>query len=187
MSKRTTAKQNQTVYKEFTDLTVMKRIDMTAVAIFEVHRTLEAEKAFEPRANTQLHRIWKLRKLDMTQQRGWIRFRQDAQDAYGKSGPVTSSYGEITDGGDGDGFRVPRACVNDAQIRIDHLMYNYLIYDEVLLLRDLIKDDVQNHENFNLELIGFMKAGYKKEETARANGIGHIQALLTRLGRFYRF
>jgi hypothetical protein len=185
MSNRTVSKK-QKVYKELSQLSVMKRIDMTAVAIYEVHRTLEAEKAFEPRANTQLHRIWKLKKFDLTQQRGWKRFRQDAQDAYGKSGP-SSSYGELTDGGDGDGFRAPTACVNDAQNRIDHLMYNYLIYDEALLLRDLIKDDVQNHENFNIELIGFMKAGYKNEETARANGIGHIQALLTRLGRFYHF
>jgi hypothetical protein len=187
MSKRTTAKQNQTVYKEFTDLTVMKRIDMTAVAIYEVHRTLEAEAAFEPKPNTQLHRIWKLKKFDMTQQRGWIAFRREAQEAFGKSGPVTSSYGEFTDGGDGDGFRVPKAFVNDAHRNIEYLMRYYLIYDEALLLRDLIKDDVQNHENFNIELIGFMKAGYKKEETARANGIGHIQCLLTRLGRFYRF
>lgn len=186
MSNRTVSKK-QKVLKDLSQLSVMKRIDMTALAIYEVHRALEAEKAFEPRPNTQLHRIWKLKKLDLTQQRGWIRFRKDAERAYGKSGPVTSSYGELTDGGDGDGYRVPCAFINEAQRIIEYIMYEYLIYDEALLLRDLIKDDVQNHENFNLELIGFMKAGYKKEETARANGIGHIQALLTRLGRFYRF
>lgn len=187
MSKRTVAKKKQVVYKDLGKLSVMKRIDMTALAIYQVRRTLEAEKAFEPRPNTQLHRIWRLKKLDLTQQRGWIAFRREAQAAFGKSGPVTSPYGEITDGGDGDGFRVPTAFVNEAHENIEYLMKHYLIYDEALLLRDLIKDDVQNHENFNIELVGFMKAGYKEEETARANGIGHIQALLTRLGRFYRF
>lgn len=179
------AKQ-KTVGNSLSALKVLHRIDMTAMAIYEVAQSLESERAFEPKPNTQLHRIWKLKKLNMTQQRGWIAFRQDAERAYGNSGGVTSPYGEVTDGS-GDGFKVPTAFVNDAHRRIEYMMYNYLITDEALLLRDLIKDDVQNHENFNIELVGFLKAGYKKEETARANGIGHIQALLTRLGRFYHF
>ena len=177
----------KTVGKELSSLKVLHKIDLTAMAIYDVCQRLESERAWEPRAGTQLHRIWKLRKLDATQQRGWLAFRQDAENAYGKSGNVTASYGDLTDGGCGDGFRVPTAFVNEAHRRIEYMMYNYLIYDEVLLLRDLIKDDVQNHDNFNIELVGFLKAGYKQDETARANGIGHIQALLTRVGRFYHF
>lgn len=173
--------------KEFSQLTVMKRVDIAALAINQVFQRLEAERAWEPRPNTQLHRIWKLKKLNATQQRGWQSFRMDAENAYGCSGPVTSAYGDLTDGGGGDSFRVPTASENDAHRRVEYIFNRHLVIDEALLLRDLIRDDVQNHENFNIELVGFLKSAYKKEETARANGIGHIQALLTRLGRLYGY
>lgn len=180
------AKQ-KTVGKDLSVLKRLQQIDLTAMAIYSVScEPLESERLWEPKAGTQLHRIWKLKKLNARQQRGWRAFRQDAENAYGKSGAVTSAYGDYHDKG-GNSERVPVAFMNQAQIRIDNLMRYYLIVDEAALLRDLLKDDVQKYDDFNIELIGFLKSEYKQEETARANGIGHIQTLLTRVGRFYSY
>lgn len=174
----------KTVGKDFSALKVKKRIDLTAVSIYQALRPRDATKAYEPRTGTQVHRLWATGKLDHRQQQAWRAFRVDFESAKAKSGGITSSYGEYVEKG-GDNEKVLTAYSNAAHERIERLMARYLIKDEALLLFDLLQDDLVSRGNFDLEVVGFLKSGYKKDETAKANGAGHVQALLTRVASYY--
>jgi len=185
MSKRTTAKK-KIVLKDFAALKTDERIDSLAMSLFKVVHRGEKETAFEPRKGTQLHRVWASNKLDMRQQRAWVAFRKDCDNADGKSGGVTIRYDDIIDH-DGGTDKIPVAFVNSAQRRVEYILLTYLDRRERALLADLVQDDMSANKNLTLEIIGMIRSGYKNESDARVAGIVNIQVLLGRLASFYGF
>lgn len=178
------AKQ-KTVGKDFSVLKPEERIEMTAFAVFQLVHKGEKEQAFQPRANTLIRRIWETGRLSMRQQRAWHKFTSDFDNARGKSGPVTSGFGDYTDRSE-DGFRVPTAYENAPRLRVNAIC-DRMTDREYALLKDLLQDYLKGTGNIRLELIGLMRSGYPDKNSARVAGVVHVQTLLDRVADFYQF
>jgi hypothetical protein len=178
--------KRQTVLKDFSDLKIQKRIELSAIGIYQIVFRGEADRTWEPRKGTQVHRVWKIGKLEVRQQRAWKKFRQDFDESHGKSGGVTSGYGEQT--GEGDPReRTPKAFTNEQYRRIHHIFKTYLGRREGALLYDLLQDDLKSGTDLKLEFIGLLRSGYAGEDDARTAGVVHVQQILERLADYYGF
>lgn len=173
------------VGKDFSVLQVEQRIELLAAKICEHHFRGQTLQSQRPRQGTQVDRIWKMVRLDRRQQTAWRYFCADIEAAEGKSGPVTSSYGEATDQGNGADFRIPVARENASMTRLKHLFMNHLDRHERALLSDLTQDYLRGSGHITLESIGLFRSGYRDEESARASGVTHVQNLLSRVAGFY--
>lgn len=184
--------KKQTVLKDLSQLSKInkKRLDLVATEIYQVVFRGDRERAFEPKAKTLVHHVWSLEKLTIRQQQGWHMLGKDIQDGYGKSGSVSSGYGEAHDGGERS--YIPRAYVNEAQRRLEDLEWRFLSRREKALLKLLLRNTTKTEENegkedVKLEHIGLIRSGYGGEDQARASGVTHIQTLLDRLADFYGY
>ena len=175
----------KTVGKDFSVLKPEERIELTAFAVYQIVFRGEKERAFQPRAKTVIRRVWEAERLNLRQQRAWRKFMDDYDKAEGKSGGVTSGYGEYTDKSDSD-FKVPTAYENVYYKRIVQIC-NSLSRREYALLKDLVQDELKATGNIRLELIGLMRSGYQDKNSARVAGVVHIQNLLDRIADCYGF
>lgn len=175
----------KTVGKDFSVLKPEERIALEVFAIYQVVFKGEKERAFQPRAKTVMRRVWEAERLNLRQQRAWRKFMDDYDKAEGKSGSVTSGYGEYTDKSDND-FKVPVAYENAYYKRIVQIC-NSLSRREYALLKDLVQDELKANNNIRLELIGLMRSGYADKNSARVAGIVHVQLLLDRIADQYGF
>lgn len=180
------AKQ-KTVLKDLKQLENLnrQRVDIIAMQIYAVVFKGGKEKAFEPKAKTLVWKIWDMDKLSIRQQQGWHMLCQDIQNAYGKSGSVSSGYNEMSDGG--ERTYLPRAYVNAAQGRLEDLERRFLSRREKALLKDLLRNYSQDGHEVKLEHIGLVRSGYAGEDSARVAGVVHVQALMDRLADFFGF
>lgn len=185
MSKRTTANKKQKVLRDFSELKpIENRIQMLAIGIYQIQFRGEANDDFRPKNGTQVHRVWKMQKLDERQQIAWQLFLDDVLLAHGKSGAVCSSYGDYHDNGSGD-IKVPTAYTNKYYDRLEHLLTRYLLRSERALLVDLLQDTLKSNSSLQLESIGLIRSGYQDKVSARAAGVVHVQNLLDRLASYY--
>ena len=183
MSKRIA---KQTVLKDFRELEVQKRIDMLSVRIYQLQFRGEQDSFFEPKKKTEIYRVWQMGKLEHRHQRAWKKFREDVDQAFGKSGGVTAPYGD--ERGDGnDREKMPTAYTNDAYRRLEYIFDKFLSWRERWFLYDLLQNDLRNGTDLKLEFIGLMRSGYTEEEKARAAGVVHVQNLLDRLADAYNY
>ncbi len=178
--------KKQTVLKDFSQLKIEKRIELSAIGIYQLVFRGEMERAFEPKKGTEIHRVYKAKRLDLRQQRAWKLFRDDVDKAAGKSGSVCSSYGEQTDHGNGSEFRIPKAFTNKHWDKVKWIFRSYLTPDEAKLLWDLLQNDLTGNSVLRLEFIGLIRSGYAGEDEARVAGTTHIQCLLNRLAYLYQ-
>lgn len=185
MIKRATTKE-KTVLKEFSQLKQKERIEIVALKIFGIVHKGEKDYDFEPRRGTEMHRAWNAGQFNKRQQIGWWLFRKDCDDACGKSGGVTSGYGEFTDGGSNP-EKMPTAYSNAAYDRVEHILYQYLDRHERALLADLVQHDMKLNSKLTLEFIGLAKSGFKGKRDAYVSGVTNIQALLSRLSTYYGY
>ncbi len=181
--------KKQTVLKNFSQLKQEQRINLLALRIYQIQSVFQGhrERAFEPRQNTQIHEVWGLEKLSIRQQQGWKMFRQDCDNAEGKSGSVTAAYGEQISDHDGNEFRAPVAYTNEAYRRIHTIFTRFLDRREAALLHDLLQDDLRNGTELKLEYIGLIRSGYTDANEAKTAGVVHIQTLLDRLASYYGY
>ncbi len=180
------ATKKQTVLKDFSALKIEKRIELSAIGIYQIVFRGEADRTWEPRKGTQIHRVWKMQKLDVRQQRAWKRFRDEVDAARGKSGGVTSPYGEQI--GDGDpSERMPTAYTNEQYRRVEYIFKRYLGRRERALLGDLLQDDLKSGTELQLEFIGLIRSGYANADDARTSGVTHVQNLLDRLADLFGY
>ena len=179
------AAKQQVVLKDFKSLKpIESRIQLLAVGIYQVVFRGEANQDFKPKNGTQMHRVWKMQKLDERQQITWQLFLDDVRLARGKSGRVCSSYEGYHDNGKGDEFKVPTAYTNVHYDRLEELA-KYLSRAERELLADLLQDTLKSNSSLQLEAIGLIRSGYQDKVSARAAGVVHVQNLLDRLARYY--
>ena len=177
--------KKQTVLKDFSQLKIEKRIELSAIGIYQIVFRGEMERAFEPKKGTEIHRVYKMKRLDLRQQRAWKLFLDDVDKAAGKSGSVCSAYGEQTDQGDGSEFKPPKAFTNRQWDKIKWIFRTYLSPRESRLLWDLLQNHLTGKSELKLEFIGLMRSGYSGEDDSRVAGVVHIQNLLDRLADHY--
>jgi hypothetical protein len=177
----------KTVGKDFSVLKKEERIELTAFAVYQLVFKGEKERAFQPKPKTIVYSVWNSGKLSLRQQRAWMKFLDDVEKAEGHSGNVTSSYGDFTDGGSGDHFRVPRARENDELKMVDYICNRFLSKREYQLLCDLFRDHLQNRGQAKVEDIGLIRSGYNGKRDAYVAGAVNIQNLLDRLADAYHF
>jgi hypothetical protein len=179
--------KKQTVLKDFSQLqpVVEKRIELVAAGIYQIAFRGQALDNFQPKQGTQVHRIWKMTKLDERQQIAWQQFMDDVNLAHGKSGSVTSAYGEYADKGNGNEFKVPTAYVNKHYQNLEMLLDRFLSRRERALLAELTQDTLRGNSSMQIETVGLVMSGYADKASARAAGVAHCQALLSRLADFY--
>jgi hypothetical protein len=178
--------KKQTVLKDFSQLKpVEKRIELVAAGIYQIAFKGQALEDFRPKHGTQVERIWKMMKLDERQQIAWQQFIDDVMLAHGKSGPVTSAYGEQTGRGDGSDFKVPTAYVNKHYQTLERLLDRFLSRRERALLAELVQDTLRGNGSMQIETVGLVMSGYADKASARAAGVAHCQSLLSRLADFY--
>lgn len=178
------SKLTKRVYKDFASLEVAKRIELSALGLLQIVHKGEKHLQYKPRKGTQIYRVWNMGKLDYRQQRAWAIFRRDFDTAEGVSGGVTSAYGEYKDNG-GNSQKTPTSYTNVSYNRIDRLVSSFLTRDESILLRDLLKDDLQSSSDVSLEFIGLIRSGYKDDDNARTSGVTHVQNLMSKLAAYY--
>jgi hypothetical protein len=180
------APKKQAVLKDFAALKIEKRIELSAIGIYQIVFRGEADRTWEPRKGTQIHRVWKMQKLDVRQQRAWKKFRDRVDASRGKSGGVTSPYGEQV--GDGDPTdRMPKAYTNKAYDEVMYIFERYLGRRESALLWDLLQDDLKSGTALQLEFVGLLRSGYVNSDDARTSGVTHVQNLLDRLADYFNF
>jgi hypothetical protein len=186
MSKRTTAKQK--TVKTFAEINIRDRTRLLAdLRILTVIHNGEAERAFEPKTGTFLHDLWSQKHFDIRQQRAWKTWRHECDIAEGKSGSVTSGYGEFTDGGD-DYFKVPKAYENYALQRCRDILERHLGRRDAKLLADLTQHDLGRIPELSAEQIGVVRSGFNKVKVhAKIAGIVNIQSLFTRMADYYSY
>ena len=182
MTKRATK-----VIRDFSELKpIESRIEAVAHSFLQVAFRGEAHPDFEPRSGSQVHRAWRMMKLEMRHQIAWQNFVDDAKISAGRSGSVTSSYGEGIDRGDGSDFRVPKAYTNAAYRRLERLR-DFMGRRERQLLYALLQDSLTSTSGLQLELIGCVQSGYNGDKvSARASGVTRVQSMLERLADFYQ-
>ncbi len=173
--------------KDFSELQKInqKRLDLIAMQIYLVVFKGAREKAFEPKPKTLVHKVWDMGKLSIRQQQGWAMLCKDIQEAFGKSGSVSSGYGELHDGG--EPTFLPRAYVNEAYRRLDDLEKRFLSRREKALLKDLVRNTAQESHEIKFEHIGLIRSGYGGENSAHVAGVVHTQVVLDRLADFYGY
>ena len=174
------------VLKEFSELPapVQERIGLVISGIMQVAFKGQALTDWEPRAGTQMHRIWKMNKLDERQQIAWRTLLDDFDTAQGCSGKVTGSYGDYTDKGSSGELKIPTAYVNAQYKRLEALQC-FLDRSERALLSELVQDTYHGKSSLQLEQIGVIRSGYGEKDAARVAGVVHVQTLLTRVASFY--
>jgi hypothetical protein len=178
--------KKQTVLKDFSQLKpVEKRIELVATGIYQIAFRGVALVDFQPKQGTQVHRVWKMQKLDDRQQIAWQQFIDDVMLAHGKSGNVTSGYGEFSDKGNGNEFKVPTAYTNTYYRRLERLLKGFLSRRERALILELLQDHLQANSSLQIETIGLVRSGYGDKASARSSGVTHIQNLLDRVADFY--
>lgn len=177
--------KKQTVLKDFSKLKETQRINLLALRIYQIQSVFQGhvEKAFEPRQNTQVHAVWKMGRLSIRQQQAWKMFRKDFDEAEGRSGAVTASYGEQIGGGEAE--RIPVAYTNESYRRIHTLFTRFLDRREAALLHDLLQDDLRSGTDLKLEYIGLIRSGFHDAKDAQTAGVVHIQNLLDRIATAY--
>lgn len=158
-------------------------IHRVAVGIYADIFRAEREEEYAPRKGTVLFALWQGKRLSLRHQRAWRHFTVDLFQAHGKSGPITSSYGEFADKPTGGG-QIPTAYVNAQYKRLERLI-SMLTGEERVLLKDLIVEEVQSPGHLRLELIGFSRNGYRDDAQARAAGAATVTCLLNRIASFY--
>ncbi len=179
--------------KDFSELKpIESRIEAVAHSFLQVAFKGEMLPDFEPRHGSQVHRVWKMAKLEVRHQIAWQNFMDDAKLTAGKSGGVTgsallslSTYGDQIDRGGSDGFKIPTARTNKYYRRMEALR-EFLSRRERQLLNALLQDSLVGTTSLQLELIGLVQSGYGDKISARASGVTRIQALLDRLADFYQ-
>jgi hypothetical protein len=175
------------ILKDFSELRpIEKRIELVASGIYQLAFKGEANDDFRPKQGTQVLRMWKMLKLDERQQIAWQHFTDDVNLAHGKSGSVTSAYGESINAGDGSDFRAPTAYSNTHYRRLERLLQAFLSRREKMLLVELLQDALKGTGGLELETIGLIRSGYTDKVSARASGVTHCQVLLDRLADFYQ-
>jgi hypothetical protein len=178
----------QRTLKDFSELKIEERINVTALGIFQLVFKGEANAKFEPaQSKSQVHRVWSMKKLNERQQIAWVEFIDTIKAAHGESGKVCGSYGEYISNGSGDGFRHrdPVAKTNHHHRKIEGLK-DFLTRHEKALLLDLLQDTLKSGSGLQLETIGLVRSGYSDKVSARAAGVVHIQVLLDRLAEYFR-
>jgi hypothetical protein len=174
------------ILKDFSELKPLEtRIQMLAIGIYQIQFRGEAHEDFEPKNGTQVHRVWRMKKLEIRQQIAWQIFLDDVNLAHGKSGGVSSSYGEYHDKGNGDEFKVPTAYANVYYRRVEQLLMQHLSRSERALVADLLQDTLKADSSLQIETIGLVRSGYQEKVSARASGVTRVQMLLDRMADFY--
>src|SRR5690606_5803264 len=186
MSKRTTANKNQKVLRDCSELKpIENRIQMLAIGIYQIQFRGEVKEDFRPKNGTQVHRVWKMCKLDERQQIAWQLFLDDVLLAHGKSGAVCAAYGDYHDNGNGDEFKAPTAYTNRHYDNLERLLMTHLSRSERALLVDLLQDALKGNSSLQIETIGLIRSGYSDKVSARAAGVVHVQTLLSRVADFF--
>lgn len=175
---------SQKKLRSLSELQVTQAIDLAKVRIYQIVHNGQKDRYFAPKRGTQLYRVWNSKKLDIRQQTAWKRFTDHFQAAEGNSGKVTGSYGEYS-GGDSEKTYIPQAYANKPLEALEFLYEQYLTREESALLRDLLREELQMHNDFTLEMVGLIRSGYKGTDEARIAGTVTVQNLLTRLATFY--
>lgn len=175
------------VLKDFSELRPIEaRIELVASGIYAITFKGVANGDFEPRSGTQVHRCFKMLKLDERQQIAWRYFLDDVSLSHGKSGGVVSAYGDqvsISDAGD---FKAPTAFSNVYYRRVERLLTEFLSRRERALLYELLQDELKGGSSLQLETIGLIMSGYNDKVSARAAGVVHTQNILNRLADYYQ-
>jgi hypothetical protein len=153
-----------------TDIT--DRIASVAIGIYAESFVPQRQDQYAPRRGTLMHQLWTGKRLTLAHQRAWRHFTNDLHNAHGRSGPVSSGYGESTGSRSPSEFRVPRAGVNVEYRRLEKLFGE-------------MSDEMRPNGVLKLDLIGFHRLGYKDEAQARAAGAATVVALLGRIADFY--
>lgn len=176
------------VLKDFSELKPIEqqRIELVAAGISQIVFKGVVNQDFRPREGTQVHRIWRMTKLDDRQQIAWTQLCDDVALGFGRSGSVVSSYGEQVSQGDGSDFKAPTAKTNVYYRRFTRLLTEYLSRKERALLYELLQDNLKGSSSLTLETIGIIRSGYQDKVSARAAGVVHCQTLLDRLADFYQ-
>lgn len=182
---KTTSKK---VVKTFAEINIKDRMRLLAgLHILTVVHRGEADRLFEPKPGTFLHNLWKQKHFEIRQQRAWMAWRSDCDNAEGKSGGVTFGYGEFTDGG-GNDFKVPKAFDNHALRRCHDILTRYLGRRDAKLLADLTQYDMGRIPEMSAEQIGVVRSGFTQVKMhAKVAGIVNVQALFTRIADYYGF
>lgn len=179
--------RKKTVIKDFSQLKpIDERIQILASSICQITFEGQMLDDFKPRAGTQTERVWKMNKLEDRQQIAWRYFCDDMNMAKGKSGGVSGSYGDYVEKSDVGEFKRPVAYANQALLRLEHLLMDFLDRRERALLSDLAQDYLKGNSSLTLEAIGLIRSGYRDKVSARAAGVVHLQKLFDRLASFYR-
>lgn len=177
-------KKKAAVLKDFSQLKIQKRIELSAIGIYQIVFRGEMERAFEPKKGTEIHRVYKMKKLSMRQQRAWKMFLDDVDKAAGKSGGVTAAYGEYHD--KGEYVPLPRAYANGSYHKVRYIFDIYLGRRDRALLWDLLQNHLASTTELKLEFIGLMRSGYAGEDEARIAGVVLVQTLLDKLADLYQ-
>lgn len=159
-------------------------ITRVAIAMLQTHFVAAKKEAFRPRAGTLMHKLWTERRLTERQQVAWHNFTEDLHGWRGKSGSVTSNYGESVGGGEPSDLKIPTAFSDFRRRRLDALV-NFLSPFERSMLTDLIADELEVKGLLDLEVLGLYFNGYKSGDMARATAVGKITYFLDRLSAFY--
>lgn len=161
------------------------RIERAAIAIYTEMFTAQRQEQYKPREGTLMRHLWDSKRLTLQHQRAWRHFTNDLHGAHGRSGPVTSGYGESTSSRSTSEFRAPRSYVNAEYRRVEKLYAQMSAGAERALMADLMHDEVRPNGTLVAENIGFHVTGYRNEDQARAAGVATIIALLGRIADFY--
>ncbi len=159
-------------------------ITRVALRIHEVWFKPAKDPHFQPRKDTVLYDLWKGGRLTLRHQKAWFLIITDHDKALGKSGPVTSNYGESSNGRNPSEFRVPTAYENASLRRVNNL-YNRLIPEQRRVLDLLLDDDWSHGGTISAEIIGALKVGYGNKDQARAAGVATVACLLDAIAGFY--
>lgn len=161
-------------------------INRVAASIFDSHFVSAKQQAYQPRKGTVMFRLWQGKRLSLRHQQAWYLFTRDLYAAAGKSGPVVGGYSEGGSGRNPSEHKIPTAYANAELKRLDAI-WDKLMDDDKSLLRDLVANELRNDNKLDVELIGWIKSGYKDEGQAYAAGAAHVTSLLERLAGMYGF
>ncbi|HEY6861692.1 MAG TPA: hypothetical protein VI358_18145 [Pseudolabrys sp.] len=170
--------------KDFSELKpIEERIALVASDLMVAFKG-EAMPGHAPEAKTQVHRVWAMNKLDERQQIAWQTFMDDVKLARGKSGKVTSSYGDYVNNSSEGEFRIPTAYADSYYRRVERLFLS-LGRRQRWLLMSLLQDALKARSSVTLETIGITRSGYKDKEHSRTAGVVQVQTLLDLVADYY--
>ncbi len=166
------------------DLEAQEAINRVARSIYETGFVYARDDRHRPRRGTLMYQLWHGKKLSARHAEGWYHFTCDLHEARGKSGPVTSGYGDSVTSRTPSDFKEPLAFSNAQYRRLERL-FSLLDPFERVILRDLMADELQVKGALNLEAMGFCFNAYKNADQARAAAVGKLTYLMDRLAAFY--